>query len=461
MLTHISKRSESPISGWPMNVVKSALEENDKPKDQADRNDFYPLLTLDLKPVIQDCVMPLLFAFGTQNGAMLVGWPKRGKTPLAIIMAMAMGRYNIRKCGLNLAQACYRRGKQFDVFRKKVGEIFESILLDDPTLHKLLIEDLCSFGELAESGHSDCRFTPAKWVKGQFRAVLSNVWSEEFEPGPSSDQEISFKTFLLMMRKAWGTQTPSMQLALYSRYTVIIAGKHALYVRPPSDDENATIFRFTEGDVANDFLIHPGNKFALTAFKNHERVEYEGYAEKMNEEQALIDEIQSQTRAMDPAAKIKWWVDWVAATRGNLAANADQPTPVRHVAATPTQEATASVFPVANGLPIASYQIPFARASSATTDKRNRFVIPGDRKRTAASSSTNETSVVKTEKGHPIPVGPITIEDSPPPKLKKSRSTNTGIIPSQGSQAAFFDDFAQDTDDEEQAIALAKSQSIA
>eukprot|EP00959_Pyramimonas_sp_CCMP1952_P271565 5677365-Pyramimonas_sp.AAC.1 len=72
-----------------------------------------------------------------------------------------------------------------DVFRDKATPVYEGILLDDPSLDRIDVEDLEAFGTIHAAGHSDARYTPQKWAKGQFHELLSNSWSEDAEP-PSS-----------------------------------------------------------------------------------------------------------------------------------------------------------------------------------------------------------------------------------------------------------------------------------
>eukprot|EP00973_Karenia_brevis_P011385 1541744-Karenia_brevis.AAC.1 len=66
-----------------------------------------------------------------------------------------------------------------------------------------------------------------------------------------------------MMKKAFGSFSVSQQLAVYARFCVVIAGRHAVYVRPPSEKEDTPILRFSEDDVGSDWLLTPGNKTAL------------------------------------------------------------------------------------------------------------------------------------------------------------------------------------------------------
>ena len=144
-----TKSDDNPIAGWPMGLVKEAAANVGKVSDGADVNRFYPLTIFDLKPVFVNFIIPLIFALGLEKGLMLLGMPGVGKTPLAIILSMAFGRYHVHRLGLNRLPG-WRRGKQFDVFRQKPGEIQEGILVDDATLSKIRIEDVMSFGDASK-----------------------------------------------------------------------------------------------------------------------------------------------------------------------------------------------------------------------------------------------------------------------------------------------------------------------
>ena len=55
------------------------------------------------------------------------------------------------------------------------------------------------FADLGFSGHSDSRYSPPKWVKNQFRALLSNSWSPEkaqgATPNPHAIVNVLIKSF--------------------------------------------------------------------------------------------------------------------------------------------------------------------------------------------------------------------------------------------------------------------------
>ena len=86
---------------------------------------------------------------------------------------MMCGRAHARRRRLRRRPG-FRRGKQFDVFRQKPGEVQEGILLDDPALDDIDIEDLMSFCDQGFQGDSNARYTQPKWATNQWRAILNN-----------------------------------------------------------------------------------------------------------------------------------------------------------------------------------------------------------------------------------------------------------------------------------------------
>ena len=82
----------------------------------------FPLHTYNLKPYLSHTLLPIFYPLLLSFGLMAIGWPGVGKTPAISIMALAMGRYNMRKAGLSKA-ASWRRAKSLDNFRHRLPEI--------------------------------------------------------------------------------------------------------------------------------------------------------------------------------------------------------------------------------------------------------------------------------------------------------------------------------------------------
>ena len=72
----------------------------------------------------------------------LIGRPGVGKTPTAIILALAVARHLVATRGLEGHIPGWRRSKQIDGFRERPGELHVPVLLDDPLLASMNMEDV-------------------------------------------------------------------------------------------------------------------------------------------------------------------------------------------------------------------------------------------------------------------------------------------------------------------------------
>ena len=168
-------------------------------------------------------------------------------------------------------------------------------MLDDPDLLNLSILDLMSFGDLSHQGHSDARYTPPKWAKGQWRSVMSNVWDRDQEPTDATEATISFEVFEKMLGKTLGHLSQDHRLAFLKSFVTVVVGQRAIYVRPPSEDPTTVIHRFAQDDVHKDMLADPGHKAFFGSWKKGQDVEYPGWEDAVNKEQAYLDVIQAAT----------------------------------------------------------------------------------------------------------------------------------------------------------------------
>ena len=292
VLQWVVEQTKTPggkMFGWPMHIVEKAMANKQKEMEAAQTQTFFALNSYDAKTIFQTKIFPLIWATCLYRGLFLVGHPGKGKTPIAMILAMACGRFNVRRMGLERA-AGFRRGKQFDAFKAQPGEVQTSILLDDPAFEKILIEDLLSMGDSGEEGHSDCRYAPVKWAKNQFKVILSNRFQPDKEPPATCGQTIDHTSFMELMGHPFGDYPSQVELGFYKRFVTIIAGDRAIYVRHPSEHPTQSIYVFTEDDVVNDWML-PDNSEAYSAWKKGEKIVYDGFEQRVQQEQAIIDSI--------------------------------------------------------------------------------------------------------------------------------------------------------------------------
>eukprot|EP00959_Pyramimonas_sp_CCMP1952_P301034 6298502-Pyramimonas_sp.AAC.1 len=86
------------------------------------------------------------------------------------------------------------------------------------------------------------------------RGIADNAVNEEDEPSPEVGHEIPFNSSYKMMRTAFAGASKAHVMAILKRSIVGVGGKHGFILRLPSKGEDAPVFRFTDDDIANDWL---------------------------------------------------------------------------------------------------------------------------------------------------------------------------------------------------------------
>ena len=104
-------------------------------------------------------VVPRMISFGL----MILGKAGIGKTPVAQILCMAIARHIIDNRSLE-ALPGIRKAKQIDGFRERPGEAHVPVILDDPNLSAINLEDLKSFLDVGENSLVDARYLAAKFI---------------------------------------------------------------------------------------------------------------------------------------------------------------------------------------------------------------------------------------------------------------------------------------------------------
>lgn len=93
-------KNNSPILGWPMWVVQKAAAEKAKANSTVETEFFLPLCIFDVHRTFVDKILPLVIPLSTSFGVLPLGNSGIGKTPLAMILAMAVGRMHCRHRGI-------------------------------------------------------------------------------------------------------------------------------------------------------------------------------------------------------------------------------------------------------------------------------------------------------------------------------------------------------------------------
>lgn len=250
---NIRENSGTPIAGWPEAKVRIMAQNKSKGSSGAPLEHQFPLVTNSLKPFLAQTLLPILYPLMLNFAFMFLGWPGVGKTPAIIVMMLALGRYHHSRLDLSTPPG-WRRAKSLDNFKHRVGQIHEGVFLDDPSRDKIELADLKSFVTAEESQTCHGRYTDVKLAKNCCRAYATNDIQEEDEP--KNDDRISITTpeFLKLVRRTFPGDRPADVFAVLKRSVVWIFGLHALYLRLPSEQEDAPTHRIQVNDLHRDLL---------------------------------------------------------------------------------------------------------------------------------------------------------------------------------------------------------------
>jgi hypothetical protein len=201
-------------------------------------------------------VVPRMISFGL----MILGKAGIGKTPVAQILCMAIARHIIDNRSLE-ALPGIRKARQIDGFRERPGEAHVPVILDDPNLSAINLEDLKSFLDVGENSLVDARYRAAKFMRNQARIILNNEWDDTKEPKDAILNTITWEDFKGMFLTACQHPKVPHLMAILKRTSVIIAGHHGVYVRLPSEHSTEPIHRFANGGITEDWLVEKNKHF--------------------------------------------------------------------------------------------------------------------------------------------------------------------------------------------------------
>lgn len=254
ILVNIKAESGTPIAGWPESKVRHMAQNKSKGLAGAISMTQFPLTTFSLKPFLFEFLLPNLYPLLLNFGVMLLGSPGVGKTPFVIIMAMALGRYRVRRSGCDGVQAGWRRAKSLDNFRHRAPVVHEGLFLDDPCRAKVNIADLKSFLTSDKDCTVDSRYNDTRLVRNQVMAFASNDLPEErfaCKPGASS---ITEEDFFRLLRDIFQGDKEKDVLAVLKRSIVFLFGAKALYLRLPSEHRDSVVHRIDFDALHQDLL---------------------------------------------------------------------------------------------------------------------------------------------------------------------------------------------------------------
>ena len=255
ILLNIRPDSGSPISGWPESKVIRMAQNKSRAAAGATSSRFFPMTSRSLKPFMGDFLFPLLCPLLSTYGIVTLGWPGVGKTPLLIILCMAIGRYHIDRLNLEGMFPGWRRAKSMDNFRHRSAQIHEGLILDDPQMAKLDAADVKSWLTSEEDQNCSGRYTDVKLVRNGLRALASNELEKDDEPAEDKHRvTIEPDEFFKLVRKFFHDYKELDMLAILKRCVVLVFGKNAVYLRLPNQDRDAVVHRILVDDLHLDLL---------------------------------------------------------------------------------------------------------------------------------------------------------------------------------------------------------------
>ena len=101
ILTNIKPDSGTPLAGWPEIKVRSMCQNKSRGVSGSVPMTEFPLTTSSLNVAFAEYILPLVYPLLLSAAIIMVGNPGVGKTPAIITMAMAIGRYHVRRLGLH------------------------------------------------------------------------------------------------------------------------------------------------------------------------------------------------------------------------------------------------------------------------------------------------------------------------------------------------------------------------
>ena len=250
VLTCIKPDSGTPVAGWPEVKVRAMAQNKSRGVSGAQSMTEFPLTTFSLHPVMHQHILPYLYPLLMTSAIVLLGSPGVGKTPALIVMAMAMGRFHIRRLGLSGVKPGWRRAKSLDNFRHRVSQVQEALFLDDPSHSKIDIADLKSFVTVDEEGTCQGRYNDSRLARNQMRAVASNdIVQAEPRIDPASTTTISPDAFFDLIEPVFRDDHVKDKLAVMKRASFFVFSDSGLFIRLPSEKHDAIIHRVVVDDV--------------------------------------------------------------------------------------------------------------------------------------------------------------------------------------------------------------------
>ncbi|CAE7392560.1 HMA5 [Symbiodinium sp. CCMP2592] len=353
ILTNIKADSGSPIAGWPEGKIIRIAQDKSRANVGASSRRFFPMTTKSMKPFMGDF------------GIVTIGWPGVGKTPLLIILALAIGRYHINRLELEGVSPGWRRAKAMDNFRHRNAQIHEGLILDDLNMDKMEPADVKSWLTSEEDQNCSGRYTDVKLVANGLRALAANDFVPEDEPLPDKHHtSMEPKEFFNLVKKFFVGYKEADMMAVLKRCIMFIFGKRATYLL---DDLHEDLFTPRDKDFYAKYKV--GIHEPPPTFE----------ADIAKEQELLLQGIESMQTAGRPETYMAEINQKIADKIGSLT----RASTAVHLPASPsTDEETAVPVPFPEALPVACVNPP---------GRMGQFQYPPPKRRlTSKTSMTSE-----------------------------------------------------------------------
>ena len=215
--------------------------------------------------------------------------------------------------GLDAEPAC-RKTKQFDSLKDTPGEQHIPVIIDDPNLDSIHVEDVKSLLTVEEERIVDCRYHPLKLAPGEPTTIISNTFEQKAEPDALTvllQNRLPWADFYKMVDGTFNTRAMVHIMAIMKRSVVLIAGANAIYLRLPggSEDVPIQIFRPMDKD-----WIQDEHKAYYGKVKKGVRAKYPGFEDQLAKEAEKMEEwlaTPEEKDDMDAAARMERWAkEW-------------------------------------------------------------------------------------------------------------------------------------------------------
>jgi hypothetical protein len=175
-----------------------------------------------------------------------------------------------------------------DNFNKRASKVCEAIFLDDPGLANLCLSMLKQLFSVAEDSSGQARYNPVKLCKNGMRGVADNEFDAEDEPAPDNRTTITSEEAMKLCNKPFGGRGQAHVMAVLKRTITVIAGNHAVYIRFPSKETDATMHRVAFDEFAKEWLQEKNKKY-YGLYKRGVESYPEDYDEHLDKEQEFVD----------------------------------------------------------------------------------------------------------------------------------------------------------------------------